>query len=123
MKLSTYIQTHLNVPFEWGRHDCCTFVGGWVEIKTGRDYLIEHRPWRTAKEAVKKLRALNGLFSFLDSHFTSIDPRMAQDGDLAIANGVLCLFSGRHVVSAGISGLAFEDRVNADCAWTYKCRH
>lgn len=118
MTLAEYITVHLTKPFEWGRHDCCTFVGGWVEIKTGRDYLTEHRPLPlTARQAVKKLRALNGLFSFLDSHFTSIDPCMAQDGDLAIVDGALCLFSGRHVVAVGMNGLEYADRTRAQCAW------
>jgi hypothetical protein len=88
-----------------------------VEIKTGHDYLEEHRPWTTARQAAKKLRALDGLFSFLDNHFTSIHPHMAQDGDLAMVDGVLCLFSGRHVVAVGMSGLEYADRTRAQCAW------
>jgi hypothetical protein len=115
--LATYITEHINRPFEWGEHDCCTFAVGWVQIKTGRDYLAEHRPWRTARQASKKLRALSGLFFLFDENLTRINPNMAQDGDLTIIDGVASLFSGRHVVAAGMDGLVYKDRVRAECAW------
>jgi hypothetical protein len=118
--LPDYITAHLKKPFKWGSNDCCTFIGTWVQIRTGRDYLTEHMPWSTAREASKKLRALSGLFSFLDSHFTRINPNMAQDGDLTIIDGVASLFSGRHIVSVGRDGLLFSDRTVAKEAWT--CR-
>lgn len=62
MSLSEYIQTHINKPFKWGSNDCVTFAVGWLEIQTGRDYLTEHRPWTTAKQAARKLKDLRGLF-------------------------------------------------------------
>lgn len=117
MNLQTYIQAHINKPFQWGSNDCCTFVGGWIRIRTGRDYLIEHRPWKSARDAAKRLRALNGLFSFLDGHFSSINPNMAQDGDLTVFEGTACVFSGRHIVSVGEEGLVFRDRSCAELAW------
>src|SRR5690242_11865006 len=98
MRLSEYIQTHTNKRFKWGSHDCITFSIGWLEIKTGRDYLTGHLPWKTAREANKKLRALGGLFFLLSNNLKQINPNMAQDGDLTIVNGAVCLFSGRHVV-------------------------
>lgn len=122
MNLSEYIQTHINKPFEWNSHDCCTFVGGWVEIKTGRDYLIEHRPWRTAIEAHKKLRDLGGLFFLLSNYFDRVHPNMAQDGDLTIYQDGVHIFSGRHIVSVGKDGLVFTDRTVAKEAWITKCR-
>jgi hypothetical protein len=115
--IAIYIAEHINRPFRWGENDCCTFVGEWIRIKTGRDYLTEHRPWRTARDANKKLRALSGLFSFLDLHFTRINPNMAQDGDLTIIDGTASVFSGRHVVSVGLNGLVYKDRSEAECAW------
>jgi hypothetical protein len=118
MKLSTYIQTHLNAPFEWGANDCITFTVGFLELQTGRDYLTEHRPWRTAKQASKKLRDLGGLFFLFSSSLKQINPNMAKDGDLTILEGTACLFSGRHIVSAGEGGLVFRDRCCATVAWT-----
>lgn len=117
MHLSEYIQMHTNKRFRWGSHDCITFSIGWLELKTGRDYLTEHRPWRTAREAKQKLRDRQGLFFLFDENLIRINPNMAQDGNITIINGAACLFSGRHVVSVGKTGLIFADRLRADVAW------
>jgi hypothetical protein len=117
MKLSDYIEQHSGKAFVWGENDCCTFAIGWLEIKTGRDYLTEHRPWRTARQAAKKLRDLQGLFFLFQENLKQINPNMAQDGDLTIIDGTACLFSGRHVVSVGESGLVFRNRSCANLAW------
>ena len=97
-------------PFKWGANDCCTFVGEWIRIKTGRDYLTEHMPWSTARQATKKLKELGGIRALLQSNLKQINPNMAQDGDLAIYQGAAHLFSGRHIVSVGLDGLVFTDR-------------
>ena len=60
MMLFEYISLHSNKKFEWGANDCCTFVGEWVRIKTGRDYLTKHMPWSTVRQATKKLKELGG---------------------------------------------------------------
>lgn len=120
MTLPEYISLHANKPFKWGENDCCTFIGEWARIKTGRDYLAEHKPWTTAKQAARKLRDLGGLSVLLQSTLKQINPNMAQDGDLTIYQGTAHLFSGRHIVSVGLDGLVFTDRTKAKEAWT--CR-
>lgn len=122
MSLSTYIQKHLTTPFTWGKNDCITFAVHWLEMETGRDYLTEHRPWRTARQAATKLRDLGGLFFLLDQNLKRINADMAHDGDLTIYQGAAHLFSGRHIVSVGESGLVFTDRRVVAEGWTYKCR-
>ena len=118
MSLPEYIQTHTNKPFKWGENDCCTFAIGWLKDRTGLDYLVEHRPWGTAREASKKVRDLGGLAFLFDNNLTNIHPNMAQDGDLTVFDGTACIFSGRHIVSAGEGGLVFRDRCCATVAWT-----
>src|SRR5688500_10540693 len=117
MTLPEYITAHLRKPFKWGANDCCTFIGGWIQIKTGRDYLTEHRPWSTARQAAKKLKELGGIQALLQSNLKPINPNMAQDGDLTIYQGTAHLFGGRHIVSVGIDGLIFTDRTVAKEAW------
>lgn len=117
MILQEYITSHLTKRFKWGENDCCTFAVGWVEIKTGHDYLTEHRPWRTARQAARKLRDLQGLFFLFDENLKRIHPNMAQDGDLTVIDGTAAIFSGRHAVSIGINGLEYADRTRAECAW------
>ena len=120
MMLFEYISLHASKPFKWGENDCCTFIGEWIRIKTGRDYLAEHKPWRTARQAAKKLKDLGGIPALLQSNLKQINPNMAQDGDLTIYQGTANLFSGRHIVSVGLDGLVFTDRIKAKEAWT--CR-
>lgn len=117
--LASYISEHISAPFAWGTHDCITFAIGWLELQTGRDYLTEHRPWRTAKEAHKKLRDLQGLFFLFDENLTRIHPNLARDGDLTVHGKTALIFSGRHIVSVGPDGLVFIDRMIASCAWRY----
>ena len=119
MRLSEYLQTFSNKPFEWGSNDCITFTCGWIQDQTGRDYLADHRPWRTAREAHKKLRDLQGLFFLFDENFKRINPSLAIDGDITIYENTACIFSGRHVVSVGTDGLVFNDRMIAPCAWRF----
>jgi hypothetical protein len=121
MTLPEYLAAHRAKPFKWGTNDCCTFIGGWIQIKTGHDYLTEHKPWSTAQQAARKLRYLGGIRGLLQSNLKQINPNMAQDGDLTIIEGVASLFSGRHIVSVGPDGLLFSDRTVAKEAWT--CRH
>ncbi|WP_146164514.1 DUF6950 family protein [Nitrosospira sp. Nsp2] len=118
MTLPEYITAHLTEPFKWGSHDCCTFIGAWIQIKTGRDYLTEHKPWRTARQATKKLRDLGGIRALFQGNLKEINPHMAKDGDLTIYQGTAHLFSGRHIVSVGLDGLIFTDRTVAMEAWT-----
>ena len=121
MRLPEYIQTHTNKPFKWGENDCILFAISWLQLATGKDYLTEHRPWRTARQAIKKLRDLGGLHFLFDSNLTRINPNIAQDGDLTIYQGAAHLFSGRHIVSVGEGGLVFTDRSIVADAWRHTC--
>ena len=65
---------------------------------------------------------------FFFTHCPSICPTLtrnmkklqdAQDRG-GMVGEALCLFTGRHVVLVGVSGLEFEDRMSAGFAW--KCR-
>jgi hypothetical protein len=117
MMLFEYISLHANRKFKWGENDCCTFIGEWIRIKTGRDYLAAHKPWSTARQASKKLKDLGGIAALLQSNLKQINPNMALDGDIAISEGTACLYSGRHIVSVGKEGLLFVNRTLAESAW------
>ena len=36
-QLADYLDWASRQRFEWGKHDCCQFVRGWVRLRTGRD--------------------------------------------------------------------------------------
>lgn len=119
MTLADYITRHLRVPFCFGKHDCCTFAGGWARQATGVDYLAEVGTWSTGLEAARKIRQAGGLEAILDSRFKRVEPSMAKDGDLALSGGRLCIFTGEHIVGPGETELIFTDRMEAQCAWSY----
>lgn len=118
MTLADYITSHLQTPFGWGTHDCVTFTVGWLEARTGRDYLSAHRPWTSAAQAARIVKRLGGLQALFDAHLAPIHPNLARDGDVTIYQDTAYIFSGRNIVSAGESGLIFNPRAEATCAWS-----
>ena len=119
MTLPEYICSHLNMPFVWGENDCILFAIGWVEISTGKDYLAEHKPWNTAKQALRIVKNLGGLEATFDRLYERINPNMAKDGDLSLYNNAACLFTGRHIVGPSHTGLIHLDRTHTCHAWRY----
>lgn len=119
MTLADYITVHLGKPFCWGKNDCCLFAIGYLEIATGRDYLSAHKPWSTARQAMRKVDTLGGLEVMFNANLERINPNMAVDGDIGIYKGSAMLFSGSHAVSVGETGLVFIDRMEITCAWHY----
>lgn len=117
MTLPEYIATHLDRPFEWGKLDCVLFAVGWLQIASGIDYLSEYPVWNDEREAVRLLRDLGGMETLLDKHLNRINPHLARDGDIALRNNTMHLFSGRHIVGPGERGLVFVSRMEAECAW------
>lgn len=117
MTLADYITAHLERRFEWGQHDCVLFAAGWIEAKTGTQPLAMFPTWASAKEAIRIVRQLGGLEAALDARYKRIHPNLAKDGDLALFDRSVCLFSGPHVVGPGINGLVFVDRTKVSCAW------
>ena len=119
MTLADYITFHLDRPFAWGSNDCILFAIGWLEHATGKDFLTQHKPWTSAREAIRKVEDAGGLEGLFDAELQRINPHMAIDGDIALIDRTAFLFSGPHIVSVGESGLVFLDRTDALCAWQF----
>lgn len=118
--LADYIHSRLNMPFSWGENDCVTFVLGWVTIKTGRDYKSLFLPWDNEISATASIAVAGGIKPMCDKLFMSINPLMAQDGDIALIARTVYLFSGPDIVGPGPDGLVFNNRMRAKCAWSYR---
>ena len=136
--LANHLTAHLSTPFAWGAHDCVSFAAAWVKICTGVDHLAgikqkrdkregttlppfpltPSRLWTTAAQAARIMRQAGGLEAALDARFQRIDPHYARDGDLALHNGCVCIFSGVKIVGPGKTGLTHNSRVLADAAWS-----
>lgn len=116
--LAAYLTERLATPFEWGKHDCCLFVGGWLELLTGEPWIPEQVTWNDAKSAARYIKkTFKTLEKGLADNFTRIPPDFAFDGDLTIHEGTLFIFTGSHIVSVGEGGLAFLNRSVATRAY------
>jgi len=119
MTLADYIAANLEREFAWGRFDCVLFAATWLQLATGIDHLAGLPPWRSKIGAARVLKAVGGLEAAVDRALNRIHPHMAKDGDIAMRQGCLCIFSGAHIVGPGRNGLTFVDRTEALCAWSY----
>lgn len=118
MNLAEYIAAHLGKPFVWGENDCVLFAARWANAAHDRDYLEGIPGWRDEKTARRSIRSVGGLEKALDTRFNRIHPNLAKDGDIALYNGCLCLFSGHQIVGPNLDGLQFVKRTLASCAWS-----
>lgn len=118
MRLHEYIAANMRKPFKYGSHDCVLFAIGWLNVATGRDYLSCLPKWGNEAEALTVIESVGGLAAAVDRELKRIDPGMARDGDIAMRQGGLCIFSGSHIVTTGIDKLLFADRSEAECAWS-----
>lgn len=119
MTLSAYITSNLKTPFEWGRHDCVLFASAWAKSVIGIDYLEGVPHWSDAKSGMRIIKKMGGLKKIVDDRLVRINPNFANDGDIALCDDRLCIFSGAHIVGPGENGLIFTDRLKALCAWSY----
>ena len=120
MKLPGYIAQHLATPFAWGSHDCAFFASNWVKEATGIDCAAGLGTWSTARQANATIERVGGMETVIDAHLTRINPNFANDGDIAIQNGTVMIFSGAQIVGPGKYGLIFLSREKAECAWGIK---
>lgn len=119
MTLPEYIAANLEREFVWGQWDCVTFAAGWIHLATGIDHLAGITPWRSKIGAARVMKELGGFEAAIDRALIRIHPNMAKDGDIALRDGCMCVFSGQHIVGPGPTGLTFISRMEAKCAWSY----
>jgi hypothetical protein len=119
MTFEEYVRSQLNTPFVWGEHDCILFSIGWLNHRTGKDWLAELPKWRTAKQALRTIQSVGGLEYQFDLNLERINPNLARDGDIGLLGHVTFLFSGSYVLAPGYSGLEFIERTKVPCAWSF----
>lgn len=117
MTLADYITDRLSTPFEWGKHDCVLFAAGWVREASGLDCVAGLGTWATAREARAAINRAGGLERAIDLRLKRIEPNIANDGDIALQDGTVMIFSGAQIVGPGKDGLLFISREKAECAW------
>lgn len=106
-RLAAYLEPLRARPFEWGRHDCCTFAAGAVEAMTGVDPMPEFRGrYSTAIGSARALRRFGAgdLASTLDRKFEGISASLAQRGDIVMTGGLLAIAWGDFAFAVGSEG-------------------
>lgn len=121
MTLADYITSNLSTRFEWGTFDCVLCASNWVKHATGLDCVAGLGTWSTAREAKAAIKRAGGLEAAIDARLKRINPNFATDGDIALQNGTVMIFSGAQIVGPGENGLVFIGREKAECAWSIKC--
>lgn len=111
-RLGAYLRACRDMPFAYGRHDCCLFAAGAVIAMTGVDLMGEFRGrYRTARGSIRALRrhGAGTLAATMDGKLEPIAPAFARRGDLVLANyglgeGALCVVVGREAAAVGAQG-------------------
>lgn len=125
-RLAAYLEPLRMRPFQWGRHDCCTFSAGAVEAMTGTDPMPEFRGrYSTAIGSARVLRRFGAgdLAATMDRKFVRLPASLARRGDIVMTTGLLGVCLGGILVAVGREGdregLVRIDRARWQdaCAW------
>lgn len=126
-RLTEALDRRRNAIFQWGYHDCASFMVAMVHAMTGRS--IWDRSYSTPRESREILRAAGGLRAAIEEtaacHGWSvrIEPQSrAQRGDVVLAldeNCAECLgvCVGDRVAVAGAIGVVFLPADQVAAAW------
>ena len=115
--LGVYLDSHRDMPFDWGKQDCCLFAADWVEICLGIDPAESWRgEYQTEAGALKILKKEKGVRGLAGKQFKSCNLAFARRGDLvayndpalsgpAIATTGLGILDGRYGLFASKDGV------------------
>lgn len=118
-KLSEYLISKREVPFEYGSHDCAHFVAGAVEAMTGENPMDDIREYDSEIGSLRVLKELgfDSIEKFTDSKFPSIPVGFAQTGDIALHDGSLGIVLGGKAAFASEVGFVMVSRSEWESAW------
>lgn len=94
--LMRYIESKLHEPFDWGKHDCLTFISGAIEVQTGENPL--------KKEILKYKDAKSGISAYNRYRKAGKSYKTTLDSVLSRFEGVIPP-RGSIVAHGGIEGL------------------
>jgi hypothetical protein len=101
---------HLSKPFEWGRHDCCTWAADAVMALRGHDTLAPTRvPRLNARQGLRAMKAAGGPEAITRCGLQPIAPAQASRGDLVLLQQgrrqLLAVCNGADALAPGARGL------------------
>lgn len=121
-KLALYLSACENTPFEWGKHDCCTFAAGAVHVQIGRNPMEDLPLYASESEATAMIAANGGLESMVTQRFGEpVAKSLARRGDVVIfesGNGpTLGVCIGPKFAAVTANGLMYYSMRHVDLAW------
>lgn len=120
-RLAAAIEDARDRPFEWGQHDCSTWAMDVVAAMTGQDGPDWRGKYRTEIGAARHLKKLGH-----DSLFAGVcdvlgpplaTHKIAQRGDIVIANDALGVCIGAQLLQVAEDGLTACPMAAANWAW------
>ncbi len=108
-KLNTYLQEVQHNTFEYGVHDCCTFMAGAIIAITGEDIMKEFRgkyhDEATYQEALDTLGQGSVYKTLRQKLGKPVHGAMGQRGDIAFLDGRCGIVIGRQAIFLYKEGL------------------
>lgn len=85
-RLSAFLDERRDMPFEWGKNDCLTFLAKAAEAMTGVDYYAEYSGYSNEEEANLKLNQNGGIIAIINKYLGGGTKNVltAGRGDVAI---------------------------------------
>jgi hypothetical protein len=84
-RFAAFLEERRFTPFEWGVNDCALFCADGVLVQTGIDLAEGKRTYSNERGAQRQIVRAGGMAG-LASRLTPKDPRLAQYGEVVIAN-------------------------------------
>lgn len=114
-----------DIPFEWGKWDCCKFSNSFIKKITGKNLIPKDLKWtdeKSAKKAIAKYGTLNKALTTIckDAGLKTIKPMMVTTGDLVLykeESELVGISDGYNILSATDDGLTFKSHELVIKAW------
>lgn len=126
-RLSAYLLSVRDRPFEWGVHDCALHVANAVLAITEADIAAEFRgKYSTDAGSLRALKRFGAgtLEATVDAKLPAIEPAFAQRGDLVMRAGMLGVCIGANAAFVGeedgVPGLVEFPRREWQKAWAVR---
>jgi hypothetical protein len=121
--LDALIAERMNLPFQWGGHDCCIFAADAVLACTGEDPAADLRgAYSNEMQAAKVLREYGGVGMIAENRLAfSVPASMARTGDIGLVKIAgresLAVCTGMHWHCPGEAGLVVLGGDEVSRAW------
>ena len=120
-----YAKEVKDIPFEWGKWDCCKFSDAFIKQITGKNLIPKDLKWKdetSAMEAIAKYGTLNKALTKVckDAGLLNIKPIMATTGDLVLykeESELVGISDGYNILGPCDDGLGFKSHDLIVKAW------